>query len=236
LFQVSASTAIKWMQRWRSEETLAARPIGGSRGTPLDAHESWLLALIVELPDLTLEEIHHRLVARGVAVAVSTIWRFYDRHGISFKKTVHASEQERPDVKAAREAWRESQPSFDPMHLIFLDETGAATDLARTRGRGPKGARVLGRVLSGHWKTTPLIAGLRTTGLVATFLIDCATDREVFLTYIERCLVPELRPGDIVVKDNLPAHKYAHKNNCFRFVAWVRLYNSTLDESCRRRY
>ena len=75
------------------------------------------------------------------------------------------------------------------------------------RGRGPKGARVLGRVPYGHWKTTTFIAGLRTTGLIAPFVIDRATNREVFLTYVERCLVPELRSGDIVVMDNLPAHK-----------------------------
>lgn len=127
--------------------------------------------------------------------------------GSALKKTVHASEQERPDVKAAREAWRKAQPSLDPAHLVFIDETGTATDMARTRGRGPKGERVLGRVPYGHWKTTTFIAGLRTTGLIAPFVIDRPTDRDVFLTYVARCLVPELRPGDIVVMDNLPAHK-----------------------------
>jgi putative transposase len=86
LFQVSASTAIKWVQRWRAEETVAARPIGGSRGTALDGEEAWLLALIVEQSDITLEEIRSLLAERGVQVAVSTIWRFYNRHGISFKK------------------------------------------------------------------------------------------------------------------------------------------------------
>jgi transposase len=125
----------------------------------------------------------------------------------ALKKTVHASEQERPDVKAAREAWRESQPSLDPARLVFIDETGTATDLARTRGRGPKGERVLGRVPYGHWKTTTFIAGLRTTGLVAPFVIDRPTNRDVFRSYVEHCLVPELSPGDIVVMDNLPAHK-----------------------------
>jgi transposase len=86
LFQVSASAAIKWVQRWRAEETVAPRAIGGSRGTALDGEEAWLLALIVEQSDITLEEIRDRLAERGVAVAVSTIWRFYDRHEISFKK------------------------------------------------------------------------------------------------------------------------------------------------------
>jgi transposase len=86
LFQVSPSTAIKWMQRWRAEATVAARPIGGSRGTPLDGHVDWLLALVAEQPDLTLSEIRHRLAEQGVMVAVSTIWRFYDRRDITYKK------------------------------------------------------------------------------------------------------------------------------------------------------
>jgi transposase len=86
MFRVGASTAINWVQRWRAEKTVAARPIGGNRGTPLDGDEAWLLALIVEQSDITLEEIRHRLAGRGVEVAVSTIWRFYDRRGISFKK------------------------------------------------------------------------------------------------------------------------------------------------------
>jgi transposase len=79
--------------------------------------------------------------------------------------------------------------------------------MARSRGRGPRGERVLGRVPYGHWKTTTFIAGLRTTGLVAPFVIDRPTNRDVFLAYVEHCLVPELSPGDIVVMDNLPAHK-----------------------------
>ena len=86
VFQIGAATAIRWVQRWRAEETVAARPVGGSRGTPLDGEEAWLLARIVEQSDITLEEIRTLLAERGVRVAVSTIWRFYNRRDISFKK------------------------------------------------------------------------------------------------------------------------------------------------------
>ena len=86
VFQVGAATAIGWVQRGRSEATVAPRAMGGTRGTPLDGEAAWLLALIVEQPDITLEEIRRRLAERGVRVAVSTIWRFYDRRNISFKK------------------------------------------------------------------------------------------------------------------------------------------------------
>ena len=73
---------------------------------------------------------------------------------------MHASEQERADVAEARERWREDQPSFDPAHLVFIDETGTSTNMARTRGRSRRGTRLVGLVPHGHWKiTTPAFAG-----------------------------------------------------------------------------
>jgi len=101
----------------------------------------------------------------------------------------------------------QSQGSLDPDKLVFIDETGTTTKMARMRGRCAVGQRLIGAIPHGHWKTTTLIAGLRTTGITAPFVIDHPTDRAVFLIYVERCLVPTLTPGDIVVMDNLPAHK-----------------------------
>ena len=79
------------------------------------------------------------------------------------KKTAHAAEQDRPDVKTAREAWFEGQPDLDPARLVFLDETWTATNMARTRGRCPRGERLRSPVPQGHWKTTTLVAALRST-------------------------------------------------------------------------
>ena len=118
-----------------------------------------------------------------------------------------ASEQERPDVAAARAAWKDAQPTLDPARLVFIDETGTSTAMARLRGRGKRGRRVLGRVPWGHWKTMTFVAGLRQDGIVAPFVIDRAMTGAIFVEYIRQCLVPTLRPGDIVVMDNLPAHK-----------------------------
>jgi transposase len=129
--------------------------------------------------------------------------------GSALKKTEHASEQDRPDVAKAREEWRSGQPSLDKTRLIFLDETGVATDLARTRARGPRGQRVIGKIPYGHWKTTTFLAGLRYDGIVAPFVVDCAMDGEIFLAYVERILVPSLKPNDVVILDNLPTHKVA---------------------------
>lgn len=86
LVAVAASSAIKWVQRWRQSGSVAARPRGGGRKRVLDAHADWLLALAADEPDLTLGEIRRRLEGRGVAVGIASIWRFFDRHGLSFKK------------------------------------------------------------------------------------------------------------------------------------------------------
>ena len=79
--------------------------------------------------------------------------------------------------------------------------------MARLRGRAPRGERCRAAVPHGHWKTTTFTAGLRLDGMVAPWLLDGPMDGEAFLIYVRRVLVPTLSPGDIVVMDNLPAHK-----------------------------
>ena len=90
---------------------------------------------------------------------------------------------------------------------MFVDETWASTNMARRQGRSPRGERLRISVPHGHWKTTTVIAGLRTSGIMAPFVIDGAVDRCVFETWVQKVLLPELRPGDIVVMDNLSSHK-----------------------------
>ncbi len=86
VFGVSASTAVKWVARWRRTGSVAAMAMGGSFRSPLDDHEAWILALLSERPDLTLAEIRGRLREHGVQAAIGSIWRFFERHGISVKK------------------------------------------------------------------------------------------------------------------------------------------------------
>jgi transposase len=90
-----------------------------------------------------------------------------------------------------------------------VDEVGANTAMARRYGRGPRGERVIGRVPQGHWKAVTLTAAMRLDGVAGCPAFDGATDAATFETHVERCLVPTLRPGDIVVMDNLGAHKGA---------------------------
>jgi transposase len=86
LFKVSASTAVKWAQRWRREKSVAPNPVRGHRRPLLDHHTDWLLELVTTKPDMTLEEIRARLRKRGVVVSLWTVWSFYERSQMSFKK------------------------------------------------------------------------------------------------------------------------------------------------------
>jgi hypothetical protein len=90
------------------------------------------------------------------------------------KKTAHASEQQRDDVRAARQAWFDGQLDLDPAKLVFIDETGASTKMARLRGRASRGERCVASIPHGHWKTTTFTAGLRLGGIVAPMVLDGA--------------------------------------------------------------
>src|SRR5450830_1107659 len=125
----------------------------------------------------------------------------------ALKKSLHAAEQERPDVARARRRWMREQGRFDPARLVFIDETSTSTNMVRLRGRCRRGERLIGRVPQGHWKTITFVAGLRHDKMTAPFVVDGPMTRATFLAYLEQCLVPTLNRGDIVIIDNLPAHK-----------------------------
>lgn len=110
-------------------------------------------------------------------------------------------------MKAAREEWRKNQGSLDPAKLIFIDETGATTKMARRYGRCRVGQRLLCKEPFGHWKTTTFTAALRHDSLTAPFVLDGAMNGETFLVYVKQFLVPTLKKDDIVIMDNLSSHK-----------------------------
>jgi transposase len=140
------------------------------------------------------------------------------------KKTAHAAEQQRCDVKTAREAWFEGQLDLDPAKLIFIDETAASTKMARLYGRAAKGKRCLASIPHGHWKTTTFTAGLRIGGLAAPYVLDGPMDGDAFRAYVEHVLVADLAPGDVVVMDNLPAHKVRGVRQAIESVGAMLLY------------
>jgi transposase len=112
-------------------------------------------------------------------------------------------------VAQTRDRWRQEQPGLDPAKLVFIDETWASTAMTRRYGRSPKGQRLLGFAPNGHWKTTTFVAALRHDHIAAPCVFDGPINGESFLAYIEQLLVPTLKPGDIVVLDNLSSHKGA---------------------------
>src|ERR1700741_117749 len=126
--------------------------------------------------------------------------------GSASKKTVRASEQDRPDVAERREAWRREQKGLGG-RLIFLDQTWTTTAMTRRYAWADVGARALGHAPNGHWKTTTFLAGLTCEGLIAPFVLDGPINAECFLAYVEQILVPVLRQGDTVILDNLSSHK-----------------------------
>jgi len=125
------------------------------------------------------------------------------------KKTAHAAEQSRPDVAAKRAAWHQAQPELDPARLVFVDETGASTKMARRYGRSKRGTRCVAPVPHGHWKTTTFVGALRAGAMTAPMVLDGAMNGPAFLAYVRQVLAPILRPGDVVIMDNLASHRAA---------------------------
>lgn len=125
----------------------------------------------------------------------------------SKKKSLRAAEQDRPDVKAQREAWRQKAAGLDVRRLVFLDESGAKTNMTRLYARSFDGERVVDATPHGHWCTTTMLSAMRLDGSTAPMVIEGPTDAEVFEAYVGQVLLQSLRPGDIVVMDNLAPHK-----------------------------
>lgn len=127
-------------------------------------------------------------------------------------------------MAAARERWVVGQKQLDPDRLVFVDETGTSTNMARLRGRCRRGERLIGKVPHGHWKVTTFVASLRREAITAPFVIDKPMNSAIFRAYLEHCLVPTLRPGDIVVMDNLSSHKSDEVREIIEAAGAILLY------------
>ena len=208
LFGVSVASAVKWSQRLRQTGSAAARRPDRRRPRSLAGERDWLVARLEAVPDLTLREwwssyanaVSQRVIARCGA-------SFTRCGSASKKKTLFAAEQDRPDIARRRARWKTHQGKLDPSRLVFIDETWAKTNMTRLRGWAPRGAKLLAKVPHGHWRTLTFLAALRSDRIDAPFVLDGPINGESFLAYVEQLLVPTLKPGDIVVMDNLGSHK-----------------------------
>ena len=177
----------------------------GRKGKFTAERQQRLRELVAQKPDATLEELVGQM---DVRVSSSSMHRWLTKLGLVLKKrSLHAAEQQRPDVAERRAAWHAEVKDVDPEKLVFIDEAGARTNITRERGRGLRGERVVAATPHGHWKATTMISGVCLDGACAPMVLDGATDADAFRAYVRQVLVPELRDGDVVVMDNPQPHK-----------------------------
>jgi transposase len=134
------------------------------------------------------------------------------------KKSLFAQEQDRPDVARRREQWFKYQGRIDPARLVFIDETWTKTNMAPLRGWGPRGQRLKAKAPFGKWKTMTFLAALRCNRIDAPCLLDGPINGEWFLAYVQDFLVPTLKPGDVVIMDNLGSHRGKQVRRAIRAV------------------
>jgi transposase len=204
-FLVSVSFVTRLLQLHRTTGSVEPRPHGGGYPavlTPEDLER--LRELIRDRPDATLEECREHL---GSSCSLATISRALSKLGLPRKKKVpRAREQDSPEVQEQRRAFCEELAGVDPRRLVFVDECGANTAMTRTHGRAPAGQRVYADT-PGRWESITLTCGLRLSGAMPALAFPGATNTELFEGYVEDVLVPELKPGDVIVWDNLKPHK-----------------------------
>jgi transposase len=223
--RVGVSSVVKWSQRFRATGSAAPGKMGGHRPRVLiGEHRAWLLQRIASGPDMTLRGLVAELAERGVKVSYRTVWNFVHREKISYKKSVFPAEQNRPGVARHRARWKRYQGKIDPKRLVFIDETWVKTNMAPLRGWCARGKRLVACVPYGHWKTSTFLAALRCDGIEAPCVFDGPINSARFLAYVEQCLVPTLRPGDIVSLDNLGSHKSKAVRDSIRAAGAKRIF------------
>jgi transposase len=204
-FLVSVSFITRLLQLHRSTGSLEPRPHGGGNPPILSPEDlQQLRELVQKQPDATLEELRQRL---GVSCSLMTISRALCKLRLPRKKKIPRSqEQDRPDVQEQRQEFCAKLAGVDPRRLVFVDESGANTAMTRTHGRAPVGQRVYTNT-PGRWESITMTCGLRLSGVTAPLAFRGATNTDIFETYVQEVLVPELKPGDVVIWDNLKPHK-----------------------------
>lgn len=204
-FHVSLSFVSRLLKRRREAGTLEPAPHGGGSRFALGAADRLKLGqLVAEHNDATLEELRDR---GGFECSLTTIWRTLRRMGLTRKKkSQHADERDRPDVERKRRSFRAKMKRIRPSRLFFVDETGVTTAMARAYARSPRGERAVGSA-PGKWEPFAVVAALGVNGAVAPLVLPGAIDAAAFESYVEQVLVPELRPGEVVVWDNLASHQ-----------------------------
>src|SRR6266568_3474314 len=206
-FGVAISTAIGWMRRVDETGSVAPGQMGGHKPKAISGEHAIWLSQRIKNDDFTIRGLVAELAGRGLKVDYHSVWDFVHAEKLSFKKSVVAGERDRPDVARRRAQWTKYQGRVEAERLVFIDETWTRTDMAPLRGWAPRGHRLPTKVPHGRWKTMTFLAALRSDRIDAPWFIEGPIDGESFRTYVAKVLLPTLRPGDIVVMDNLGSHR-----------------------------
>jgi transposase len=203
-FRVSLSFIVRLSQRRRDAGTIEPKPHGGGPPPALGPDDRERLAeLIGEDPDATLEQLKRR---GGFTCSLTTLWRALRQRDLTFKKkSLHASERDRPDVQTKRRSFRRKVKKIDPERLVFVDETGVTTAMTPAYAWSPRGERAVDSAPA-SWESVTVIAAMGLDGVRAPLAFPGATDTAAFQSYVEQVLVPALHEGDVVVLDNLKPH------------------------------
>ena len=204
LFRVSLSFIVRLLQRRRDAGTLEPKPHGGGPPPVLGPDDQQRLAALIGTdPDATLKQLKQR---GGFTCSLKTLWLALRRLGLTFKKkSLHASEQDRPDVQKKRRSFRKEVGQIEPGRLVFVDETGVTTAMTPTHAWSPRGERAVDSAPA-SWESVTVIAALGLDGVRAPLALPGSVDTAVFQSYVDQVLVPALHEDDVVVFDNLKPH------------------------------
>lgn len=210
-FSVSLNFVWLLWERYRRTGSVAPKPHGGGRQPAIAGKDLERLRRLVDRHnDATLAEIRELFNRQaGMAVSASTISRTLKRLRLTRKKkTLHASERDqKEEVRKSREQFQTKMAQMQANKLVFIDETGTHLGMTRSYAWAPEGQRALGERPYDTGANISLVGALSLTGVIAALMIDGAVDGEVFRGFVQQFLVPVLQSGDVVLLDNLPAHK-----------------------------
>ena len=209
-FSVSFSFVWRLIKRFRKSGRVAPKPHGGGLKPKLDHVDFITLREVSDAnKDATLAELSDLFFQRtGIRVSGSTIAQKLKRLRISRKKkTLHATERDTPEVKKEREEFQKDRANMPVEKLIIIDESGIHIGMVRTDGRAPIGTRVEGDKPYNTGSTISLVGALELSGITAIMMVEGAVDGVAFETFLEKMLAPTLRPGAIVLMDNVKTHK-----------------------------
>ena len=208
-FGVSAASVSRWRKREREHGDPRPRALGGDRrSNRIEAHHEAVMAALGPGGDATIEEVRRTLRSRAcLRLRHDPALLRTPRHHAQ-KKTAHATEQDRPDVlKRGTSNGSRINSTLIPIGSSSSTRPGPPPTWPGAMAAARRGERLRVGVPHGHWKTTTFVGALTRRGFIAPWVLDGPINRDAFETYVAKVLVPELRPGDIVVMDNLSSHK-----------------------------